>query len=223
MDTTMLDQLYVDMHDGTIRNISPTVLVGQLRLPDFTEAQHTELVDKVLEENTLFDPGDVLSTKVPPSEDLAAILANGAVEFGIEDVPSHFGARLLACLGSWFHHDTAQDEYRRAAFSVLWLEDESPWDLLFPLTGHRVPLTKGTHVLFDSCNIHGVVKRGTDRFVEADFYSAGFQMFFSTEHQYASPILRKVMGVDYLPAASLQDQRSIQSVRLDSRTGKVTL
>jgi hypothetical protein len=138
-----------------------------------------------------------------------------------------FGSRLFACEGSWFHHDADYDEYRESAFSILWLEDESPWDLVFPLLGLRVPLDRGTHVLFDSANIHGVVWRGADRFDEKDFEEPGFQMFFSTEHQYASPALQGKMGVEIRSQDYWKDRICIRQAAYDRKfdpyTGQITL
>lgn len=222
MNNALLDRMYVELPNGLGRNISPLVEVSHLPMPAITESQHSTWVDQLLSCNPLANPGDAYLSNVPPPPEFDAVLSAWAGRAGLADVPKHSPSRLLACDGSWFHHDADPVEYPESAFSILWLEDESQWDLIFPLIGMRIPLSKGMHVLFDSANIHGVVLRGTDTFNEEDFYDQGFQMFFSTAHQYSAAALRAKMGVDIRARDAWAGRASITGVCSDFNTFDAT-
>jgi hypothetical protein len=73
----------------------------------------------------------------------------------------------MACRGAKYHHDGAH--YGGAAFCNLFLSEDKGLDLHFPSTGHRVPLTRGTVVLFDTGQPHAVIERDSGGFIVADF------------------------------------------------------
>jgi hypothetical protein len=74
---------------------------------------------------------------------------------------------LMACRGARYHHDGAQ--YGGAAFANLFLSEDRGLDLHFPFTGQRIPLTRGTAVLFDTGQPHAVIERGSQSFDAAHF------------------------------------------------------
>jgi hypothetical protein len=74
---------------------------------------------------------------------------------------------LMACRGAKYHHDGAQ--YGGAAFCNLFLSEDRGQDLHFPATGLRIPLTRGTAVLFDTGQPHAVIQRRSAGFNVADF------------------------------------------------------
>jgi hypothetical protein len=74
---------------------------------------------------------------------------------------------LMACRGARYHHDGAQ--YGGAAFCNLFLGEDKGLDLHFPATGHRIPLRRGTVVVFDTGQPHAVIKRRGPGFDAADF------------------------------------------------------
>ena len=74
---------------------------------------------------------------------------------------------LMACRGARYHHDGAQ--YGGAAFCNLFLSEDRGLDLHFPATGHRIPLTRGTVVIFDTGQPHAVIERRSGGFDAADF------------------------------------------------------
>ena len=74
---------------------------------------------------------------------------------------------LMACRGAKYHHDGAQ--YGGMAFCNLFLSEDQGLDLHFPSTGHRIPLTRGTVVLFDTGQPHAVIDRSSSGFNVADF------------------------------------------------------
>jgi len=73
----------------------------------------------------------------------------------------------MACRGARYHHDAEQ--YGGAAFYNLFLSEDRGLDLHFPSLDHRIPLTRGTAVIFDTAQPHGVIPRGSSGFNAADF------------------------------------------------------
>lgn len=73
----------------------------------------------------------------------------------------------MACRGAKYHHDG--EHYGGAAFCNLFLSEDKGLDLHFPSTCHRIPLSRGTVVIFDTGQPHAVIKRRSDGFDVADF------------------------------------------------------
>ena len=74
---------------------------------------------------------------------------------------------LMACRGARYHHDGSL--YGGFAFCNLFLGEDKGLDLHFPSVGCRIPLVRGTVVIFDTCQPHAVVKRHSAGFDAADF------------------------------------------------------
>jgi hypothetical protein len=73
----------------------------------------------------------------------------------------------MACRGAKYHHDGAQ--YGGMAFCNLFLSEDKGLDLHFPASGERIPLSRGTVVVFDTGQPHAVIRRNSHRFSAADF------------------------------------------------------
>jgi len=86
---------------------------------------------------------------------------------GLPDMLASCDVALMACRGATYHHDGAQ--YGAAAFCNLFLSEDRGLDLHFPGTGQRIPLVRGTAVVFDTGQPHGVIARGSSGFEAADF------------------------------------------------------
>ena len=86
---------------------------------------------------------------------------------GLPDVLAASSVALMACRGAKYHHDAAF--YGAMAFCNLFLSEDRGLDLHFPLTGHRIPLIRGTVVLFDTGQPHAVIHRHSSGFHQADF------------------------------------------------------
>jgi hypothetical protein len=99
----------------------------------------------------------------------------------------------LACQGSGFHHDA--DSYAGHGFCVLWLSPDVGWDLYFPITGDRIPLTYGSVVLFDSALLHGVVMRGETVYSEASFSDSSAGLCLSQDFP-LQRIARRRLSID---------------------------
>jgi hypothetical protein len=86
---------------------------------------------------------------------------------GLPGVLAASDVALMACRGATYHHDGAQ--YGGAAFCNLFMSEDKGLDVHFPASGHRIALTRGTVLLFDTGNPHGVIRRGSSGFDAADF------------------------------------------------------
>jgi hypothetical protein len=75
----------------------------------------------------------------------------------------------MVCRGANYHHDGTQ--YGGAAFCNLFLSEDKGFDLHFASTGDRIPLIRGTAVIFDTSQPHAVIARDSSVFDSADFPS----------------------------------------------------
>jgi hypothetical protein len=89
---------------------------------------------------------------------------------GLSDVLASSDVALMACRGAKYHHDGAQ--YGGAAFCNLFMSEDKGLDLHFPFADLRIPLTRGTAVIFDTGQPHAVIQRGSSGFDAADFAPA---------------------------------------------------
>jgi hypothetical protein len=86
---------------------------------------------------------------------------------GLAGVLADSEVALMACRGARYHHDAAQ--YGSAAFCNLFLSEDKGMDVHFPSTGQRIPLVRGTALIFDTGQPHAVIQRGGSGFDVADF------------------------------------------------------
>lgn len=86
---------------------------------------------------------------------------------GLQEVLASSDVALMACRGARYHHDGAR--YGGLAFCNLFLSEDRGLDLHFPSSGHRIPLVRGTAVVFDTGQPHAVIARGSGGFDGADF------------------------------------------------------
>jgi hypothetical protein len=77
---------------------------------------------------------------------------------GLHNVLGSSDIALMACRGARYHHDAEQ--YGGSAFCNLFLSDDKGLDLHFPDIGLRIPLVRGTAVVFDTAQPHAVIPRG---------------------------------------------------------------
>jgi hypothetical protein len=80
---------------------------------------------------------------------------------GLAEVLVSSKIALMACRGARYHHDAEQ--YGGSAFCNLFLSADKGLDLHFPDIGLRIPLVRGTAVIFDTAQPHAVIsRRATD-------------------------------------------------------------
>jgi hypothetical protein len=104
---------------------------------------------------------------------------------------------LMVCRGARYHNDGEQ--YGGAAFCNLFLSEDKDQDVHFPALDLRIPLTRGTVLIFDTCQPHGVVKRGSGGFDAADFPSDQdcTQLFLTWELPIEDGRLGHALSIDF--------------------------
>lgn len=116
---------------------------------------------------------------------------------GLHELLASSEIALMACRGARYHHDG--DRYGGSAFCNLFLNEDSGLDLHFPGTGLRIPLVRGTVVLFDTGQPHAVIPRGSAGFEATDFPPgpAHTQIFLSWELPIEHVPLAHVLGIAF--------------------------
>jgi len=136
-------------------------------------------------------------------------LTEGLPTPGLRAVRATSDVALMACRGARYHHDGVQ--YGGMAFCNLFLSEDVGLDLHFALTGHRIPLSRGTVVVFDTAQPHAVIARHQAGFQAADFPCGRDcnQVFltweFPIEQDAVTQALHIHFDVDPATAARLED------------------
>ena len=133
---------------------------------------------------------------------------------------------LMTCRGARYHHDSAQ--YGGAAFLNLFLSDDKGLDLHFPRSGHRIPLVRGTAVMFDTGQPHAVISCHRNSFDAGDFPpSLDCTLVFLTwelpiDHPQVAQALGISFDVDPSAAALVEEQIQLNgaSVQVCPETGR---
>jgi hypothetical protein len=155
------------------RSVSDVVLLGTVDVP----APPARLVADWEREISLhleLAPGDVEALPLtrararwPDYRHCVQAVSGWTQTLGLQEALASSEAALMACRGARYHHDGAQ--YGGAAFCNLFLSEDKGLDLHFPATGHRIPLSRGTAVVFDTGQPHAVIERRGPGFDAADF------------------------------------------------------
>jgi hypothetical protein len=199
------------------RNVSDIVLAGTLDVPapcasvlaDWQRETATRLA---------LEPGDVeamhlarTQVRWPDYKRCVQAMSDWTGALGLPAVLADSPMALMACRGAKHHHDGEQ--YGGAAFCNLFLSEDKGLDLHFPSTGQRIPLKRGTAVIFDTAQPHGVVQRGSDRFSPADFApDQDFTQIFLTwelpiEEANIGNALKIVLDVDRPTSLQLKEEQ----------------
>jgi len=178
------------------RSIADVVLWSCLQLPALP-ARMTADCDREMARMGL-ETGDVEAlslararTRWPEYRQCVQAVTDWTHAHGLAAVLAASDAALMACRGARYHHDGAQ--YGAAAFCNLFLSEDGGLDLHFAATGHRIPLARGTAVVFDTGQPHAVIHRGRSGFDAADFVPAAdyTQLFLTWELPIeATPVAR---------------------------------
>jgi hypothetical protein len=130
---------------------------------------------------------------------------------GLHEVLASCDAALMACRGAKYHHDGAH--YGGAAFCNIFMSEDRGLDLHFPSTGHRIPLSRGTAVIFDTGQPHAVIGRHSSGFHAADFPAGqdDTQVFLSwelpIEDANVAGALRIAFDIDSTTALRLDEEQ----------------
>jgi hypothetical protein len=155
------------------RSVSPRLLSGKIDIPVLPARLMADWARDISLQLGL-EPGDVEALPLarararwPDYKHCVQAASEWMHTLGLRDLLATSDVALMACRGAKYHHDGAQ--YGSAAFCNLFLCEDRELDLHFPATGQRIPLTRGTAVIFDTGQPHAVIDRRSAGFDEADF------------------------------------------------------
>ena len=155
------------------RGVSDIVLTGTVDVP-VPSARLLADWEREIATRVILEPGDVeemplarARARWPDYKRCVQAVSDWTCALGLPEVLASSDVALMACRGAKYHHDGAQ--YGGAAFCNLFMSEDKGLDLHFPSTGHRIPLTRGTAVIFDTGQPHGVIQRRSSGFNVADF------------------------------------------------------
>lgn len=115
---------------------------------------------------------------------------------GLPDLLDSDDLALMACLGTPYHHDAAL--YGDRVFCNLFLSEDKGMDLHFPALRTRIPLRRGTVVIFDTAQPHAVIPRDNEGFNVAEFAPAPdcVQVFLTWELPVANAHLQRALHIE---------------------------
>ena len=155
------------------RRVSVIVLTGTVDVP-VPPVRLLADWDREISSQMVLEPGDVevmplprARARWPDYSRCVQAMSDWTSSLGLQDVLASSDIALMASRGARYHHDGEQ--YGSAAFCNLFLSEDKGLDLHFPSLDLRIPLTRGTAVIFDTAQPHGVIPRGRSGFDAADF------------------------------------------------------
>ncbi|MFM6992000.1 MAG: hypothetical protein ACKOWD_12075 [Rhodoferax sp.] len=191
------------------RSVSDVVVHGQVTVPAPPERLRRDWQHEI-NRHLQLQPGDVevlplarARTHWPDYRHCVQAAADWTQSLGLKDLLSHSDIALMACRGAALHHDGAQ--YGGCAFCNLFLSDDRGLDLHFVNLGLRIPLQRGTVVMFDTCQAHEVIARGSACFAASDFPDERdlTQVFLTWELPIDDPQLTQLLGLRFGAPSSL--------------------
>ena len=201
------------------RSVSDIVLSGTVDVP-MPPARLLADWEREISSHLILEPGDVEPMPLPRARArwpdytrCVQAVSDWTRALGLPEVLAASDVALMACRGARYHHDGAQ--YGDAAFCNLFMSEDRGLDLHFPALGLRIPLTRGTVVLFDTGQPHGVIQRGSSSFNAADFApdQDWIQIFLTWELPIENAHVGHALKVafDVAPTTSLQlDREQVQ-------------
>ena len=199
------------------RSVSDVVLTGTVDVA----APPARLLADWQSETSLrigLEPGDVEALPLPRArirwpdyKHCVQAARDWTQTLGLHDVLASSEVALMACRGARYHHDGAQ--YGGSAFCNLFLSEDKGLDVHFAATGHRIALSRGTVVIFDTGQPHAVIDRHSSRFAVADFPPERdcTQVFLTwelpIENVFVAQALKIVFDIDRSTALLLDDEQ----------------
>jgi len=211
------------------RNVSDVVISGMVDVP----APPARLIadwDREISQHLELEPGDVETLPLararmrwPDYSRCVQAVSDWTRELGLQDVFTASSVALMTCRGAKYHHDG--EHYGGAAFCNLFLSEDKGLDLHFPSTGHRIPLTRGTVVIFDTGQPHAVIQRSSSGFNVADFpedqdYT---QVFLTWELPIEDAHVAHKLQIDFDTNPSTSSKLNEEQVWLNGARVKVNL
>jgi hypothetical protein len=155
------------------RNVGDAVLSGTVDSP----APPAPLIadwERDIAQQLQLEAGDVQPLSLPRArlrwpdyKSCVQAAADWTRSLGLQELLATSDVALMACRGATYHHDGVV--YGGMAFCNLFLSEDKGLDLHFPAVGLRMPLSRGTVVIFDTGQPHAVIPRGSSGFDAAAF------------------------------------------------------
>lgn len=194
------------------RSVGDVVLSATVEVPE-PPARLGADWDREIASRPGLEPGDVeplplarARMRWPDYRHCVQAMSDWTGSLGLQDLLAYSDVALMACRGARYHHDGAQ--YGGAAFCNLFMSEDKGLDLHFAATGHRIPLVRGTAVIFDTGQPHAVVRRGDSGFDAADFAPGQdcSQVFLTWELPIENIDVARALGIafDIDPSTALQ-------------------
>src|SRR5258708_2190376 len=151
--------------DDAIRSrcVSDIVLTGTVDVP-VPPVRLLADWEREISSRLVLEPGDVEAMPLarararwPDYKRCVQAVSDWTCALGLPEVLASSDVALMACRGAKYHHDGAQ--YGGAAFCNLFLSEDKGLGLHFPSMDHRIPLTRGTALIFDTGPPHGGIQR----------------------------------------------------------------
>lgn len=209
------------------RRVSDIVLSSVLDVP---EPPVRLLADweREIASNMVLEPGDVEAMPLararmrwPDYSRCVQAVSDWTSALGLPKVLAGSDVALMACRGARYHHDAAQ--YGSAAFCNLFMSEDKGLDVHFPSLDRRIPLTRGTVVIFDTGQPHGVIRRSSRGFDAADFSADQdfTQIFLTWELPIENAHVAQALGITFDTARSSSSQPDAEQVRLNGEAVNV--
>ena len=200
------------------RDVSAVVLCGRVEVPALPARLVADCEREIAGQLDLA-PGEVEALTLarararwPAYRQCLQMLSDWLQARGLPTVLACSDPALMACRSVRYHHDGTH--YGGAAFCNLFLSEDCGLDLHFPGADCRVPLSRGTVVIFDTGQAHALVERSSGKLYRADgdLAPAQTQLFLSwelpIEHAEVQRALQLAFDVEPLTASRL-DQAQV--------------
>lgn len=203
------------------RYVSDIVLSGAFDIP-MPSARLLADWQREIATQMVLEPGDVevmplarARARWPDYGRCVQAVSDWTRSLGLPDVLASSDVALMVCRGARYHHDAEQ--YGGAAFCNLFLSEDRGLDVHFPSVGQRIPLKRGTALIFDTGQPHGVIQRGSSGFDAADFAPEEdyVQLFLTWELPIEDARVTQALKVEFDVAPSTALQPDEEQVRLD--------
>ncbi|MDP9995076.1 hypothetical protein J2W28_005478 [Variovorax boronicumulans] len=211
------------------RSVSNVVLSGTVDVPQ-PPARLVADWERDIAETLFLEPGDVeplplarARMRWPDHKLCVQAMSEWTKSLGLSDVLASSDIALMACRGARYHHDGEQ--YGSAAFCNLFVSEDKGLDVHFPGTGHRIPLARGTVLMFDTAQPHAVIRRGASGF-DAEDFAAGrdcSQFFLTWELPIDNADVARALRIEFDIDPSTASRLNDEQVWLDGARASVCL
>lgn len=184
------------------RSVSHLVLSGVVDIPEAPARLRADWEREISQHMTL-DPGDVdqlplarARTRWPDFAQCVRAASGWTAGLGLDGLLAESDIALMVCRGARYHHD---GDYGGMAFCNLFVGEDKGQDVHFPWLGLRIPLQRGTMLVFDTCQPHAVIPRGGEGFNPADFPADrdDTQPFLTWELPIEDPRVARALRIDF--------------------------